>query len=91
MQSKNGVNRLWLRTVASDEKILKEKVFSWHGDSITTLVDVLREVCEELDEPTPIVLKSHFLDLKQFNVTRFSARDFVEIIYFEKMVLELVK
>lgn len=91
MQNKNGINRLWLRTVGADEKILKEKVFDWRGEGISTLIDLLREVCEELDEPTPVVLKSHFSDLKQFNVTRFSARDFVEFVYFEKMILELVK
>lgn len=91
MQSKSGTNKLWLRTVGADEKILKEKVFEWRGDGISSLIDVLREVCEELDEATPVVLKSHYGDLKQFNVTRFVARDFVESVYFEKMILELVK
>lgn len=91
MQSKSGVNRLWLRTVGADEKIIKERVFEWQKEGMSALVDLLRRVCEELDEPTPIVLKSHYQDLKNFNVTRFSARDFIESIYFEKMILELVK
>ena len=91
MQSKSTTNRIWLRTVAGDEKILKESIFDWRGDTLTSLSEVLANVCESLDEPTPIVLKSHLQDLKRFNVTRFSARDFVEIVYFEKMILELVR
>ena len=91
MQNKNGINKIWLRTQDDGEKILKEKIFEWKGEGIGALIDALRVVCEELDEPTPVVLKSHFFDLKQFNVTRFTSRDFVESIYFDKMILELVR
>ena len=69
-------------------EILKEKIFDWHGDTLTSLSEILASVCESLDEPTPIVLKSHLQDLKRFNVTRFSARDFVEIVYFDKMIFD---
>lgn len=91
MQSKNTLNKVWLRTVDSDEKIVKEQIYEWRGEGITPFLDTLREVLEGLDEPTPVVLKSHFLDLKQFNVVRFTSRDFIETVYFEKMILELVK
>lgn len=91
MQNKSGPNRVWLRTVTHDDKILKEKVFYCRVDGLSVFLEDIREICEELDEPMPVILKSHLSDLRHFNVTRFLARDFVESIYFERMILELVK
>ncbi|MBQ2714744.1 MAG: hypothetical protein IJF76_03845 [Clostridia bacterium] len=92
MQEKNSKRtKIWLRTVDGDEKILKEKVYEYTGDTMPAFLEELRRVCEELDEATPVVLRSHYNNFKQFNVVRFAPRDFVEYVYFEKMILEYVK
>lgn len=92
MQEKNSKrNKIWLRTVGRDEKIIKEKIYEYTGESINCFIEKLREVCEELDEPTPVVMKTHFNSFKQFNIVRFISRDFVESVYFEKMILEYIK
>lgn len=92
MQERNSKRtKIWLRTVGEDEKILKEKVYEYTGDTFNSFMDELRSVCEELDEATPVVLRTHYNNFKQFNVVRFAPKDFVEYVYFEKMILEYVK
>ncbi len=92
MQEKNSKrNRIWLRTVGAEEKIIKEKVYEYTGETLNSFLERLREVCEELDEPTPVVLRSHYNSFRQFNIVRFAPKDFVESVYFEKMILEYVK
>ena len=92
MQEKDSKrNRIWLRTIGEDDKILKEKIYEYTGDTMNAFVEKLREACIEIDEATPVVLRSHYNSFKQFNVVRFVERDFVESIYFKKMILEYIK
>ena len=80
--------RIWLRTVNSDEKIDKEIIYLAKDGTIDEFIDGIRDACGELDEATPVVLKTHYDHFKQFNIVRFAPRDFVESVCFEKMILE---
>lgn len=92
MQEKDSKRtKIWLRTVGEDEKILKEKIYEYKGDGINSFMSELRSVCEQLDEATPVVMRTHYNSFKQFNIVRFYPRDFVESVYFEKMILEYIK
>lgn len=82
--------RIWLRTVNSDEKIDKELIYLAKDGTIDEFIDGIRDACGELDEATPVVLKTHYDHFKQFNIVRFAPRDFVESVYFEKMILERI-
>ncbi|MBR7111282.1 MAG: hypothetical protein IKC83_05335 [Clostridia bacterium] len=82
--------RIWLRTVGVEEKIEKEIIYIAKDGDINEFIEGLREACEELDEATPVVLKTHYNHFKQFNIVRFAPRDFVESVYFEKMILERI-
>ena len=50
--------------------------------------DYLREICENLDVPTPVLIKTHLFNYAKYNVVRFKQEDFVESINFDKLVLE---
>ncbi len=82
--------RIWLRTVGNEEKILKEIVYIAKDGSIDNFIEGIRDACEEIDEATPVVLNTHYNHFKQFNIVRFAPRDFVESVYFEKMILERI-
>lgn len=91
MQNKDTKRtKIWLKTVGEDEKILSEIIYLAKDSTINDFIEGIRSACEELDEATPVVLKTHYNHFKQFNIVRFAPRDFVESVYFEKMILERI-
>ncbi len=64
-------------TYERDEKFVYSQFFSY-----------LSDICEELDIPTPILLKTHIFGYAKFRTVRFTARDFAETPEFDKLVLE---
>ena len=73
--------RIWLRTVGPEEKIEKEIIYIAKDGDIDEFIEGIRDACEELDEATPVVLKTHFNHFKQFNIVRFAPRDFISSIF----------
>ena len=51
----------------------------------------IKEICEHFDSPSPIVLAKHIRDYIMFNITTFTKEDFVEKIFFDKLIIELYK
>ncbi len=91
MQNKDTKRtKIWLRTVGEDEKIFKEIIYLAENGSMDGFIEGLRSACEEIDEATPVVLNTHYQHFKQFNIVRFAPRDFVESVYFVKMILERI-
>lgn len=80
--------RIWAK-VMKKNKIEKQFVFEKDGQiDYSEFFDYLREICENLDIPTPILIKTHLFNYAKYNNVRFSASDFVEQINFDKLVLE---
>ena len=80
--------RIWAKVVKKD-KILKQTVYEREGTTdYSMFFDYLREICEQLDVPTPVLIKTHLFNYAKYNVLRFKADDFVESINFDKLVLE---
>lgn len=50
--------------------------------------DYLREICENLDIPTPVVIKTHLFNYAKYNTVRFIKDDFLETPDFDRLVLE---
>lgn len=80
--------KVWLTTHIG-EKIDKSYVLSPEFYSDNEIAEYVKEICNELDEPTPIFLKKHFQHIQEFHNTTFSARDFVENIYFDSMNIQV--
>lgn len=80
--------RIWAKVMKKD-KILKQFMFEKDGQiDYSEFFDYLREICENLDIATPVLIKTHLFNYAKYNNVRFSASDFVEQINFDKLVLE---
>jgi hypothetical protein len=80
--------RIWAK-VMKKSKIVRQFVFEKDGSiDYAEFFDYLRDICENLDIPTPVLIKTHLFNFAKYNVVRFDCNDFVESIDFDKLVLE---
>ena len=80
--------KIWAKVIKND-KIVKQHVFEKDGQiDYAEFFDYLREICENLDVGTPVLIKNHLFNYAKYNVVRFTKNDFVETISFDKLVLE---
>jgi len=70
------------------------KTFKYINDSefeIDGFFDYVKDICEHFDSPTPIVLVKHIRDYILFGTATFTTSDFVEKVFFDKLILETYK
>ena len=80
--------RIWAK-VLKNNKIVKQYVFErFETMDYSQFFDYLREICENLDVATPVLIKTHLFNYAKYNNVRFTQSDFVETIDFDKLVLE---
>ena len=80
--------RIWAK-VLKEEHIIKQTVYeSEKKFTYSQFFKYLAEICESLDIPTPVLLKSHVFNYAKFNHVIFRPADFMESISFSKLVLE---
>ena len=48
----------------------------------------MREICYQLDLPTPLVLGKHIRSLGEFNTVKFKRDEFVEKVGFDFLLVE---
>ena len=80
--------KIWAKTI-KDHKITAS--YLYHSadkfDSEEFLAYVA-EICNDMDIPTPVILKSHVKNYLYYNVARFRPSDFVESVPFDTFLLE---
>ncbi len=80
--------KIWAKVMKKD-KILKQFMFEKQTNlDYSEFFDYLREICENLDIATPVLIKTHLFNFAKYNNVRFTESDFVEQISFDKLVLE---
>lgn len=80
--------RIWAKLLKED-KIINQCVFEREGlTDYSLFYEYVRDICELLDCPTPVVIKTHIFNYAKYNTVRFTKNDFVEKIDFDKLVLE---
>lgn len=80
--------RIWAKVMKKD-KILKQYLFEKEGQTdYSVFFEYVRDICEALDIPTPVIIKTHLFNYAKYNTLRFKKDDFVESINFDKLVLE---
>ncbi len=80
--------RIWAKTI-KNSKITRQCVYEHEGVMDYSLFfDYVRDICETLDIPTPVIIKTHLFNYAKYNTVRFISDDFVESIDFDKLVLE---
>lgn len=70
-----------------DEKISKHFIVSVQP-SECTFFDMIKQLCEGLDIPTPVLLNKHIIDFNKFSMTLFKPVDFIENVNFDKFIVE---
>ena len=80
--------RIWAKVMKKD-KILKQYMFEKFTEmDYSEFFSYLKDICENLDISTPVLIKTHLFNYAKYNVVRFTQSDFVEQIFFDKLVLE---
>lgn len=80
--------RIWAKVLQEDHI---QKQFVYESDKKFAYSDFfayLSEICTALDEPTPVLLKTHVFHYAKFNRVVFRKDDFIESISFDKLILE---
>ena len=80
--------RIWAKVI-KDEKIIKQFVYEKTETlDYSLFFDYVRYICETLDIPTPVIIKTHLFNYAKYNTLKFTKADFVENVNFDKLVLE---
>ncbi len=80
--------RIWGKVIVG-EKIEKQVTYeSEEKFAYSNFFTYLSDVCEALDIPTPILLKTHIFNYAKFRTVKFLPRDFAEHPEFDKLILE---
>jgi len=77
---------IWGKVIV-DEKVIKHHVVSVEP-SECTFFDMIKQLCENLDIPTPVLLNKHLLDFNKFSMTLFKPADFIESVRFDQFIIE---
>ena len=80
--------RIWAK-IMKNGKIVKQYVYEREGlTDYSVFFDYVKDICEALDIPTPVLIKTHLFNYAKYNNVKFKADDFVEKINFDKLILE---
>lgn len=78
--------KIWGKVVV-DEKIVKHSTVCVEPKECT-FFDMIKQLCEKLDIPTPVLLNKHLLDFNKFSMTLFKPADFIEKVNFDRFIIE---
>ena len=80
--------RIWAKVIKKD-KIVKQYVLEKiESMDYSLFYSYVAEICEKLDIPTPVIIKTHIFNYAKYNTLRFKPEDFVESFNYDKLVLE---
>lgn len=80
--------RIWAKVYENDH-IERQTVYeSEKKFTYSQFFTYLADICNELDIPTPVLLKTHIFNYAKFNHVIFRPADFMEGVSFTKFVLE---
>ena len=80
--------KIWAK-VFDNEHIEKQTVYESDKQfTYSQFFNYLTEICDTLDIPTPVLLKTHIFNYAKFRHVVFRPSDFMEAVPFHKLVLE---
>lgn len=80
--------KIWGKIVVNS-KIVKQST-TLVEETNTSFFDMLKNVCHNLNIPTPVLLDKHVYDFNMFHLCTFKADDFVESIIFDRFEISLL-
>lgn len=82
--------KIWAKAL-KEGKIKKQFVYEKEGKLVySEFFEYLTAICEKLDIPTPVLIKTHIFNFAKFNHVKFTARDFVEAFEYDQLFLEFL-
>ena len=82
--------KIWAKVMKKD-KILNQYMFEKFDEmDYSEFFSYLKEICENLDIATPVLIKTHLFNYAKFNYVRFLKSDFVESVDFDFLLIENV-
>ena len=80
--------KIWAKLL-TEGKIKKQMVYE-KDEKLTYshFFDYLADICQALDIPTPVLLKTHIFKYAKFNHVKFTSKDFVEHFSYDQLFLE---
>ena len=80
--------RIWAKVIKNN-KIEKQTIYCHDGiTDYSIFFEYLRDICEQLDIATPVLIKTHLFNYAKYNTVKFVQEDFLEKIDFDKLILE---
>ena len=80
--------RIWAKLM-TDGKIKKDFVYELKEQlTYSHFLDYMIDICQALDIPTPVVMKTHIFNFAKFNHVKFLSRDFVESLGYDYLFIE---
>ncbi len=80
--------KIWAKVIKKG-KIVKQFVLEKNEIMDYSLFyDYVREICENLDVQTPVIIKTHLFNYAKYNTVKFIKDDFIEKPDFDRLVLE---
>lgn len=83
--------KIFAKVIVGDKT---KKSFKYKNDEdfeIDHFFEYVKDICEHFDSPTPVILAKHIRDFIVFSTTTFKPEDFVERVFFDKLILETYK
>lgn len=80
--------KIWAKVMKKGKIIKQFTLVKEENMDYSIFFDYVREICENLDIATPVIIKTHLFNYAKYNVLRFTADDFMEEIDFDKLILE---
>ena len=82
--------KLWLKIIDGD-KVACDTIFEGEGSfSEESYFNALKEGVRILELSTPVTLKTHYLELAEFNRTQYLPRDFIETAELTSLDVECI-
>jgi hypothetical protein len=78
--------KLWIKLIVGEK--VKKSLVRGTRDDFDGLTEDLREICNELDFPTPMLLRSRYEQLVNFNMLKLKPDDFIESVWADCMYIE---
>ena len=82
--------KIWIQTRKKD-KLIKSIIYETEEFDSDNFDEILRDICNFIDVPTPVALSSHKRNYDKFGIVKFVRSDFIESVDFDSLVLETVK
>ncbi len=80
--------KMYAKTICNEKVKNSYKYENDEDFEIDHFFEYIKDICEHFDSPTPIILAKHIRDFIVFSTTTFKKEDFVEKVFFDKLIIE---